>query len=95
MKYMTFWYSVHDDTRYSLRTSVNSDPSDCAVEAAEDYHHNHDGWEANWPLEITLYSTEDGPAVHLFEVERETVPEFYAHKRELGDDPSLPTGAQP
>lgn len=47
-----------------------------ADELAADYHDNHDGWEASWPLELRIYS--DGQEVARFEVEKEIVPHFSA-----------------
>lgn len=49
-----------------------------AQEAAGDYHANHDGWEATWPLEFSLHETEGGPEIARFEVQREAEPVFYA-----------------
>lgn len=75
-----FWYAVVEDMsnfRYSLR-SVFSNPENQAVDAAEDYHSNHDGWEARWPLTFAIYETEDGPEVGRFTVEREYEPQFNA-----------------
>lgn len=81
----TYWYSVHevgpDATRFQL-PGITRRLDDVAVDAAEDYHSNHDGWESSWPLDITLYETKDGPAIATFEVERETVPEFHAKQIE-------------
>jgi hypothetical protein len=74
-----FWYSVDGDTRWEL-LSPFSGWRDRAVDAAEDYHCNHNGWDARWPLEIAMFETEDGPAVARFEVECEAVPQFYAHE---------------
>lgn len=83
------WYSIDDDDyRFELVTVHRRDWSECAVEAAEDYHFNHDGWESSWPLNITLYESEDGPAVAKYEVERETVPEFHAIERPLSVAPA-------
>jgi hypothetical protein len=47
-----------------------------ATDLAEDYHSNHDGWEAHWPLQIRIY--DDGVEVARFSVERENEPVFYA-----------------
>lgn len=80
MSKVTFWYSVDGETRYELPTFPGTDPSDRAVDAAEDYHGNHDGWESSWPLVLTLYGSEEGPAVAKFEVERESVPHFSARE---------------
>jgi hypothetical protein len=77
---ITFWYSVDGETRYEMTIDSLTDRSDRAVEAGEDYHHNHDGWEDSWPVEIELFDSEDGPCVGLFEVEREAIPSFSARE---------------
>jgi len=46
-----------------------------AQKAAEDYHSEHDGWEDNWPLKITLL-LDDGPKTYF--VERDYEPVFMA-----------------
>lgn len=75
----TAWYSVNDnDWRYSLDTYMGVRERDIAEDAAEDYHGNHDGWEATWPVVIHVYETEDGPEVARYEVERESEPVFTA-----------------
>lgn len=74
-----FWYSSGgSDQRYLLRTYGTL--SDVAVEAAEDFHSHHDGWEARWPREFVLYDSEDGEPIARFEVERDTEPVFHAHQ---------------
>jgi hypothetical protein len=42
--------------------------------AAEDYHHNHDGWERRWPIVFTLIL--DGGVTCDVSVDREDVPAF-------------------
>lgn len=49
-----------------------------AEQCADDWHRNHDGWEASWPRIFTLYAKKEGPALARFEIERETVPQFNA-----------------
>ena len=50
-----------------------------AQECAEDYHHNHDGWELqSWPYTFALRAKEDGPIVARFAVDRESEPRFSA-----------------
>lgn len=44
---------------------------------AVDYHSNHDGWEATWPLRLSVWK--DGVEVARFSVEREYEPSFYAN----------------
>ncbi len=97
----TYWYSVvHDgETKYELDGSVRV-LGDVAEKAAEDYYHNHDGWEVGWPLEFLIYETKDGPPVGRFDMEREDVPTFYARERELPPavaavDPALPSSREP
>lgn len=47
---------------------------------AKDYFERYDGREAIWPLHVVLYSTECGPAVARFLVEKEDVPTFRSRK---------------
>lgn len=80
----TIWYSIsdcQDPTRYQLEVSERFSERS-AEAAAHDFHLNHDGWEARWPIDITLYETEDGPPISSFEVHREARPEFLAHRKE-------------
>ena len=56
-----------------------------ARECAENYHHQHDGWEASWPVDIALYI--DGVLIGVFEVEREAEPVFIARKKEVDKSP--------
>lgn len=81
------WYSVngHSENRYCL-LATHRQWRDLAMDAAEDYHGNHDGWESPWPLEFVLYESEDGPPIARFDVEREVVPHFYAWERPLSAD---------
>lgn len=46
-----------------------------ARDIAEDYHCNHDGWEANWPVEFRIYKNDE--CVWKGEVDREMEPAFY------------------
>lgn len=48
-----------------------------AEEAAVDYRANHDGWEANWPLDIVLIG-DDGKEFGKFSVSCEMEPTFHA-----------------
>ena len=54
-----------------------------AQECAEDYYHNHDGWESSWPQLVYLRESEDGPIVAAFNVDMEAVPQFYAYETEV------------
>lgn len=88
---MKLWYSVNDDdseyrfcVKYTPSASSIKDDLDkemAANHCAEDFHSNHDGWEAVWPLDITLYESEDGPSIAKFEVDREAEPVFYVRRK--------------
>ena len=63
---------------YSMETTQENFDRWMAQEAASNYHHKHDGWEASWPLEFALHEVEEGPELARFEVQREAEPVFYA-----------------
>lgn len=84
-----YTYSVDEPTaapedRYPVgsewRVRVGEEEDDrrlrwIAEDAAKDYHSEHDGWEASWPVTISIF---DEAGVHLgdVEVEREYDPVF-------------------
>ena len=78
--------SEHDeDSQYEL-FSPHTGPGDLgwvAEMAAEDYHSNHDGWEASWPLTFVITDM-GGNRLGQCLVERETVPQFRASRATLG-----------
>jgi hypothetical protein len=81
MTMRTVWYRclTHcEESFFVFRTTQADFDRWTAQEAAGDYHHAHDGWEANWPLEFALHETENGPEIARFEVHREVEPVFYA-----------------
>ena len=47
-----------------------------AVDAAENFWDNHDGWECSWPLDFVIY--QDGEEKGTFSVEVESSPTFSA-----------------
>ena len=76
----------HDaDERYDLpgfKPSTEGGAGRGAAEfAAEDYHSNHDGWEAEWPLTFAMYDPND-QLIGRYLVQREAVPEFVATVKE-------------
>lgn len=86
----TLYYSATDDekaTRHELTILPDYDLDDdtwndsIAEQCAEDWHNNHDGFEAAWPRVFALYRDKKGPAFARFEVELETVPQFNAYAR--------------
>lgn len=102
-----FWYSVIDDgpDRYRAETYRTLTPSalaretspaalcDAADDAAMDFHSNHDGWEAHWPLTFAIFATEDGAELGRCEVERELEPSFHARLIALPPHPTEKTDA--
>lgn len=65
---------------YDLSSSWGDDDLKyVAEEAAEDYFHEHDGWECNWPLEFLILDI-TGKELGLFEVDMEAKPDFHAAK---------------
>jgi hypothetical protein len=83
-----YLYTVGDeDHKFSLDSVFDVDKPDyIAEDAGEDYHSNHDGWEDDWPVDITLFK-EDGTLIGKFTVELEHVPQFSASeiKRPKGE----------
>lgn len=66
-----------DDNAWIAKNCTN--PRSAATEFAEYCHARRDGWEWSWPIEVIV---DDGSQHWLVEVERETVPEFYANRAE-------------
>lgn len=87
---MIVYYSARDDGHrfmldldgsYTLMDAEDAsidELGDVAELCADDWHSNHDGWEAQWPRKFTLYAGKEGPALAEFEVDREHVPSFSA-----------------
>ncbi len=55
------------------------EPEWAVVEAAEDFHIYHGGWESSWPLDIALFC--EGKRLGVFTVEREYEPRFWAQRK--------------
>lgn len=49
---------------------------------ADDFYTFHDGWEAQWPIEIGLAKHPEGPVEKWFEVSLEMTPDFIAEEIE-------------
>lgn len=83
------WYSTWDDEyRYSLELDSPHynltrpiEQQDVAARCAKDYRDEHDGWESKWPIDFTIYESEDGPALATFTVEQDFEPVFYARRK--------------
>lgn len=80
----TVFYSVDGDGFCESFTTVFDidDGEMLAEEAAADYHSEHDGWEAKWPLTINIHDGDGGPVVASFSVDREYEPVFSAQEVE-------------
>lgn len=84
------WYSVDDGDRYAIEVPPMwslyrpREQAQIAEKCADDYHANHDGWEASWPVMLAIYESEYSPAIATFEVDREAVPEFTARLAQGG-----------
>lgn len=74
-------YEVGGGGRHKIRTTVKygENYDGFAQDAAEDYYDNHDGWEASWPLEITVYDGDE--CVGVFDAEMEMTPMFIVSER--------------
>ena len=76
MKYYVLEHGSPDDSFPVPKTKDRWDRW-TAQEAAEDYHNNHDGWEAIWPLTFVILD-DGGNEKARYSVEREYDPVFYA-----------------
>lgn len=77
---MSFQYDVGSSgCRFDIDTGWAEDSPDyIAEEAAKDYYENHDGWEASWPQNITIYKGDN--VLGKFEVNLEHEPTFSANE---------------
>jgi hypothetical protein len=77
----TYQYEVENDgERYDFDSNFMSDHETAlgwlAEEAGENFYHKHDGWEASWPVVISLYY--DETFLGCFSVDMENQPHFYS-----------------
>ena len=71
-----YHYEVNDGGRLVFETAQSCDEklNLLATFCAEDYHRNHGGWEAAWPVDMTIFrysSLDEGPVLWRGSVERE------------------------
>jgi len=76
-----YTYSVDGiDDKFEFKSNGASDRetgrSWLSEEAAEDFFHNHGGWECRWPIVFHLY--EDKAFLGAFSVGVESQPHFYS-----------------
>ena len=81
-----YHYEVNDGGRLVFETAQSCDEklNLLATFCAEDYHRNHGGWEAAWPVDMTIFrysSLDEGPVLWRGSVERESMPMFSAYKQ--------------
>lgn len=82
IKQKTYTYTVQGvDQEFEIRDIEKDLPFTVALKAARDYYHNHDGWENDWPLNITV---KNGDKSWTFSVDCEAKPEFYVKRLEEG-----------
>ncbi|EKS29278.1 hypothetical protein [Afipia felis] len=78
-----YQYEVENDgERYDFKSNFTSDTETgkgwLAESAAEDFYNEHDGWEARWPLEFSIYEGET--FLGCFSVDMESQPHFYSSR---------------
>ena len=66
------------------RSSADDIDEEEAEACAEDYFHNHDGFEANWPLTFALFEGLAGAEIGRWEVALEFEPSFRASQPQEG-----------
>lgn len=75
-------YSVEPyDDRYSFESKFTADSKHwLAEDAAEEFFHEHDGWESKWPLVFNVY--DDDRHLGRYSVDVEHQPHFSATRME-------------
>jgi len=68
------------------RSSVDDIDEEEAEACAEDFFHNHDGFEANWPLTFAIFDGFTGPEIGRWEVALEYEASFTAAQQHKGDE---------
>ena len=82
----TIYYSAYESerTRHQVTLACEYDLSEAsdieqiAELCADDWHDNHDGFEAKWPRVFAIFIDKTGPCFARFEVVREYEPTFCA-----------------
>lgn len=74
-------YSVEPhDERYAFESKFTPDSKHwLAEDAAEDFFHNHDGWECKWPMVFNVY--DDDKHLGRYSVDVEHQPHFSATRQ--------------
>lgn len=87
--YARVWPNAALDSRnmapeFVQRSSLDDIDEEEAEACAEDYFHNRDGFEANWPLTFALFDGLTGPEIGRWEVVLEFEPSFSASQQQEG-----------
>lgn len=81
-RYFIEEYYGDPENSFTLKTAWTKETLNYVAEdAAEDFYHNHDGWESTWPLNFVILD-EDFNELGKFVVNMEAVPSFLAYKHE-------------
>ncbi len=64
---------------YEFETNWGLENLQYVAEAgADQFFHEHDGWDYDWPLKFALFDAITEERLGVFEVQLESVPTFYA-----------------
>jgi hypothetical protein len=82
-----------DEWAFNIETDWDSNCLEYVAEAAaDDFHSNHDGWEAHWPCDFYIFDL-DGKLLGIFTVQREAEPVFSAtEKKNAPQDTNVQNG---
>ena len=85
IKYTLPDYNDEEDDFYEFEFDGGFDkehPDFLAEKVAEDFFHNKDGWECDWPIKLVIMEIEgyNDWQPTAFEIDLESVPEFRAYK---------------
>jgi hypothetical protein len=74
-------FEVKDGGELDWPKDVKMEVDEHIAEQLADYYHTQcDGWESSWPLDLTII--EPSGVRHVFNVDRDFDPVFYAQKTE-------------
>jgi hypothetical protein len=73
----TYEYTVDkDEARYEFKSKFVPESYWVFEDAAEDFYHEHDGWECGWPMRFDVYN--EGRWLGARDVHMEMEPNFTA-----------------
>lgn len=87
------WEDALDFKEFYTYSDMNLAVESVAEEAAQEYYHEHDGWEwmkPDRPTTVLVKRVSDGE-VRVVDVELEFVPSFYCNVRRAPNDHSVPS----